>query len=117
MDAERKFINVGTLAAKVENSDLRIGDTTVETGFRVWLWKGEVSSCLKCFYFLSAPGHRALLEIRRRRRICGLSRIPTYLVLAVAITSRWASCHLNILSKSAALLANDVEERKEIVVR
>ena len=37
MDAEREFVNVGTLAAKVEDSDLRIGHTTVETGFWVWL--------------------------------------------------------------------------------
>ena len=42
---------------------------------------------------------------------------PTYLVLAVAITSRWASCHLDIVSKGSALPANDVRERKEIVVR
>ena len=37
MDAKRELINVGTLAAKVEDSDLRIGYTTVETGFGVWL--------------------------------------------------------------------------------
>ena len=41
----------------------------------------------------------------------------TYLVLAVAITSRWASCHLDILLNGIALPANDVKERKEIVVR
>ena len=76
MDTEWEFINIGTLAAKVEDSDLRIGDTTVETGFRVWLWKGEVSNCLECLYILFAPGNRALIEIRRRRRICGLSEIP-----------------------------------------
>ena len=47
----------------------------------------------------------------------GSLEFPAYLILAVAITSRWASCHLKKLSKSTALLANDMEERKEIVVR
>ena len=37
MHAEREFIDVGSLAAKVEDSDLGIGDTTVEAGFGVWL--------------------------------------------------------------------------------
>ena len=37
VDAEREFVNVGTLAAKIKDSNLRIGYTTVEAGFRVWL--------------------------------------------------------------------------------
>lgn len=32
----------------------------------------------------------------------------TYLVFAVSITSRWASCHLDIILKGGALLANGV---------
>ena len=47
----------------------------------------------------------------------GSPMFPTYLILAVAVTSRWASCHLNIISKGTALPANDVEERTGIVVR
>lgn len=37
MDAEREFIDVGTLAAQIENADFGIGDTTVEAGLGVWL--------------------------------------------------------------------------------
>ena len=37
MDAEREFIDVGTLAAEIEDTDLRVGHTTVEAGFGVWL--------------------------------------------------------------------------------
>ena len=37
VDAEREFIDVRTLAAKVEDTDLGIGDTTVEAGFGVRL--------------------------------------------------------------------------------
>ena len=47
----------------------------------------------------------------------GSPMFPTYLVLAVAVTSRWASRHLNMLSKGIALPANDVEEREESVVK
>lgn len=39
MDAEGEFIDVGTLAAQVENADFRIGDTTVEAGLGIWLWE------------------------------------------------------------------------------
>lgn len=37
MDAEGEFIDVGTLAAKVEDADFGVGYTTVEAGLRVWL--------------------------------------------------------------------------------
>ena len=37
MDAEREFIDVGTLAAKIEDTDLGIGHTAVEAGFGIWL--------------------------------------------------------------------------------
>ena len=41
MNAKGKFIDVGTLAAEIENADFGIGDTTVEA--RLWVWlKGEV---------------------------------------------------------------------------
>ena len=41
-------------------------------------------------------------------RFVGFLMSPTYLVLAVAITSRGASCHLDTISMGSALLANDV---------
>jgi hypothetical protein len=37
VDAEREFIDIGTLAAEIEDADLRIGHTTVEAGFWIWL--------------------------------------------------------------------------------
>ena len=37
VDAERKFIDVGTLAAQIENTNLGIGDTAVEAGLGIWL--------------------------------------------------------------------------------
>ena len=37
VDAEREFIDVRTLAAEVEDTDLGIGDTTIEAGFGVRL--------------------------------------------------------------------------------
>ena len=37
MYAERKFINVGALAAQIKYSNLRVGHTAVESGLGVWL--------------------------------------------------------------------------------
>ena len=37
VDAEGELIDVGTLAAKVEDADFGIGNTTVEAGFGIWL--------------------------------------------------------------------------------
>ncbi len=39
MYTEREFINVGALATEVEDSDLRIGHTAVET--RLWIWLSD----------------------------------------------------------------------------
>jgi hypothetical protein len=35
--AEREFVDIGTLASEIEDADLRVGYTTVETRLRVWL--------------------------------------------------------------------------------
>jgi hypothetical protein len=37
VNAEREVVNVGALAAKIEDSDLGVGDTTVEPGLRIRL--------------------------------------------------------------------------------
>ena len=37
VDAEREFVNVGTLAPQIENSDFGVRDTTVEAGLGIWL--------------------------------------------------------------------------------
>lgn len=39
MDAEGEFVDSRTLAAKVEDTDLGVGHTTIEAGFGVWLSK------------------------------------------------------------------------------
>ena len=41
VDAEGEFIDVGSLAAQVENADFGIGHTTVEARLGIWL-EGEV---------------------------------------------------------------------------
>ena len=43
VDAEREVVNVGLLAAKIEDSDLGVGDTTVESGLRIRLLLIDVS--------------------------------------------------------------------------
>ena len=37
VDAEGELVDVRTLSAKIEDTDLWVGDTTVESGLRVWL--------------------------------------------------------------------------------
>ena len=45
VDAEREFIDVGTLAAQIEDANFGIGDTTVEAGLGIWLQEGlKISS-------------------------------------------------------------------------
>lgn len=44
MDAEREVIHVGLLTSKIEDSDLRVWDTTVETGLGVWLDMSKLAS-------------------------------------------------------------------------
>ena len=73
MDTERELVDIGTLATKIEDTNLRIGHTTVEAGLWVWLvW----------LVFIV----RSMLEV-------------TYLVLAVAVASRRSSGHLDGFSE------------------
>ena len=37
VDAEGKFIDVGTLAAQIENANFGVGDTAIEAGLGIWL--------------------------------------------------------------------------------
>lgn len=39
MNTKGEFIDVRSLAAKVENADLGVGHTAIETGLRIWLFK------------------------------------------------------------------------------
>ena len=40
VNAQRKLVDIGTLATKIEDTDLRIWHTTVETRLGVWLAVG-----------------------------------------------------------------------------
>ena len=46
VDAEREVVDVGTLAAEIEDPDLGVGDTTVEARLGVRLRSLCVSTCL-----------------------------------------------------------------------
>ena len=37
VDAEGEFVDIGTLAPQIENSDFRVRDTTVESRLGIWL--------------------------------------------------------------------------------
>jgi hypothetical protein len=37
VNAEGELVDVRTLSAKIEDTDLWVGDTTVESGLRIWL--------------------------------------------------------------------------------
>lgn len=45
VDAQREVIDGGALAAKIEDADLGVGDTTVEPRLRVRLGEEELASC------------------------------------------------------------------------
>lgn len=37
MHAEREFVDIGTLSSKIENTNLWVGNTAVESALGVWL--------------------------------------------------------------------------------
>jgi hypothetical protein len=78
MDAEREVINTSSLSSKIENSDLRIGYTTVESGFWVWLFHCQFGSSSQ------------IISLEE-----WLSWESTDLVLAVTVTSSWTAGHLD----------------------
>ena len=49
VDTKGEFIDVGTLAAEIEDADLRVGDTTVEARLGIWLLK-EVQLAYSPFF-------------------------------------------------------------------
>ena len=44
VNAEREVVNIGALSAKIEDSDLGVGDTTVEPGLGIRLEYGGLAS-------------------------------------------------------------------------
>jgi hypothetical protein len=100
VNAEWEFVDIGTLAAEIEDSNLGVGYPTVEAGLRVWLFRVSCSSLRN----LRLNEDR----ISRRRR--------TDLVLAVAVASCWSSGHLECCFGKVALLANWFVDEVEVEV-
>lgn len=71
--------NSSTLARLRPRSKIRIlgsGTPRLKRDFGYGYRKEKVSSYLEAFCCLSSPDIGALVEIRRRMRICGLSNVP-----------------------------------------
>ena len=71
--------NSSTLARLRPRSKIRIlgsGTPRLKRDLGYGYRREGVSSCLEALYCLSSPDIGALVEIRRRRRICGLSNVP-----------------------------------------
>lgn len=67
VDAEREVVDNGTLAAKIEDANLGVGDTTVEARLGVRLYRKTSSqrTVLLCSYFLLARRRKfSLLSTR-----------------------------------------------------
>lgn len=43
VNAEREIIDIGLLSSEIEDSNLWVGNTTVESGLRIWLEIVQVS--------------------------------------------------------------------------
>lgn len=108
MHAERKFVDIGTLAAEVEDADLWIGYTTVESRFRVRLEKSVEN-------VQSEVGERIESILTTKTWTARWLMLSTDLVLAVAVTSSWSSGHCESVFEYVALLANRWCRRKREV--
>lgn len=104
VNAERELVDVGLLATEIEDANLGVGDTTVEARLRVRLLSITVSgmfsgdgvfpSPLAPFPpFFCAPGSLAGSSVGGGDR-----QNLSYLVLAVAVTSRGTTGHFDGIS-------------------
>ena len=103
--------NSSTLARLRPRSKIRIlgsGTPRLKRDFGYGYRKEKVSSCLEALYCCPRQTLALWSKFEGGGGFVGSLMFQTYLVLAVAITSRWASCHLGILSKGTALPANAV---------
>ena len=82
--AEGEFVDVGTLAAQIENADFGIGHTAVEAGLGIWLWEdsdlavflndreeGSWEACAACI--VSCPQKAQSAESREVHSPCSCS--------------------------------------------
>ena len=105
MNAERELVDVGLLATEIEDANLGVGDTTVEARLRVRLLSITVSgmfSLVVVVLFSSPhapiPPSFALQSFQWVSSVCGGRQNISYLVLAVAVTSRGTTGHFDGIS-------------------
>lgn len=106
MNAEGELVDVGLLATEIEDANLGVGDTTVEARLRVRLLSIAVSgmfSLVVVVHFPSPhtpiPSSFALQVLQRFSSVCGDRQNISYLVLAVAVTSRGTTGHFDGISE------------------
>lgn len=113
MNAGGELVDVRTLTAKIEDANLGVGHTTVETRLRVGLQRRKsahipprkdgcqrfrISAPSQAIVCAGVPGQR--WEGRRERRwTAGGQADSTDLVLAVAVASRGTTGHFDGLSR------------------
>lgn len=105
MDAERELVDVGLLATEIEDANLGVGYTTVEARLRVRLLSMTVSGMLSLVVVVLFPSPHApippsfaLQVFQWVSSVCGGRQSISYLVLAVAVTSRGTTGHFDGIS-------------------
>lgn len=120
VDAEREVVDGGTLAAKIEDANLGVGDTTVEARLGVRLGEEQnVSNLMRISIHMSSPCFPTPFPLSIYRGVCSLPLVapclhPTskflevvfgvgsgdeiiknsHLVLAVAVATSGTASHL-----------------------
>jgi len=104
VNAEGELVDVGLLATEIEDANLGVGDTTVEARLRVRLLSITVSG----MFSLSSPSFStphapippsfAIQVVQQVSSVGGGRRNLSYLVLAVAVTSRGTTGHFDGIS-------------------
>lgn len=94
VDAEREVVNVGLLAAKIENSDLGVGNTTVEPRLGIRL-KFTMSAFLHFVIHFPPPEKErfAILARPRAQTVIGNSGMTSSLRAAACPASETTRCH------------------------
>lgn len=105
MNAEGELVDVGLLATEIEDANLGVGNTTVEARLRVRLLSITVSGmfsrrrCPLPSPHAPFPSSFALQVLQRFSSVCGGRQNISYLVLAVAVTSRGTTGHFDGISE------------------
>lgn len=116
MNAERELVDICLLTTEIEDTNLWVGNTTVETRLRIRLQDKHLISIVSLYFLtfcnrefgLHSIYSKLLIESGERSSLVeNPSDLPrtllhhfwckmrfTHLVLAVTVTSRWAAGHL-----------------------